>query len=261
MQLGPNLRAARLRRGMTLADLAAAGGLSKGFVSQVENDKTSPSLDTLERLAAALDVAVVDLLRGAGEPPPSPHHVPGALLAALSAAVRRQPQDRAGLVSGVTMPSLVPTVREISPPGAVLRSFVVALPPGTTLGEPGHQHGGEETLVVVHGALLAEQAGALEPLRTGDALTWTPGQPHRLLNRSPEPARVLVTLMAPASLGALGVVGSPAARAETQPAQPGQGRALRLVQMRAARERPSPGSVADHGRPDTPGLLQHRGTS
>ena len=62
MQLGPALRLERRKRGLTLAELAAASGLSKGFVSQIENDKTSPSLDTLERLAGALDLRVVDLL-------------------------------------------------------------------------------------------------------------------------------------------------------------------------------------------------------
>ena len=70
------------------------------------------------------------------------------------------------------------------------------------------------------------------PLATGDALTWTVGQPHRLLNRSPAPARVLVTLLAPATLGAGGIVGPPAPSAT--PAPPA-GRPLRLVQMRAAR--------------------------
>src|SRR5436190_14713831 len=89
MQLGPQLRSARRRRGMSLAGLAAASGLSKGFVSQVENDKTSPSLDTLVRLAAALDLTVVDLLRGAAAPAPPPYHVPGALEAAATAAPRR----------------------------------------------------------------------------------------------------------------------------------------------------------------------------
>ena len=56
--------------GLTLAELASASGLSKGFVSQIENDKTSPSLDTLERLAGALDLRVVDLLREATDPAP-----------------------------------------------------------------------------------------------------------------------------------------------------------------------------------------------
>jgi len=234
MQLGPNLRAARTRRGLTIAELAAASGLSKGFLSQVEHDKTSPSLDTLERLAAALDVTVVDLLRGA-EAPPAPYVVAGALHPADDGTPRgpggagrvRLLGDRLAPLPGVT-------VREISPPGGGLRSFVVLLPPGGTLGEPGHQHAGDESLVVLSGSLEAEQAGVSVRLAAGDALTWTSGQRHRLLNRSPEPARLLITLTAPASLGAAGVLGSPAPRPTSAPPA---ARPLRLVQMRAERAR------------------------
>jgi transcriptional regulator with XRE-family HTH domain/mannose-6-phosphate isomerase-like protein (cupin superfamily) len=234
MRLGPNLRAARTRRGLTVAELAQAGGLSKGFVSQVENDKTSPSLDTLERLAAALDITVVDLLRGADDAPPAPHVVPGALeTPEPPGPVRRVGQPGRLLAAGPVEPAL-PAVREISPPGAVLRSFVIDLPPGTAVGEPGHRHEGDESLVVLSGALDAEQAGETIHLAVGDALTWTPGRRHRLLNRRPDPARVLVTLVAPATLGAVGVLGSPAPRPV---AAPPELRPLRLVQMRAERAR------------------------
>ena len=235
MQLGPNLRAARTRRGLTLAGLAAASGLSKGFVSQVENDKTSPSLDTLERLAEALDLTVVDLLRGTADPPAPPYVRRGALLTEVGAPARRGglPPGRL-LVAGLGQPA-TPVVQEISPPGALLRSFVVDLPPGTALGTPDHRHGGEESLVVLRGAPDAEQAGGTTRLGDGDALTWAPGQPHRLLNRSPEPVRLLVTLVAPATLGAAGIVGGPVRGPRRPAAAPVGSRPLRLVEMRAAR--------------------------
>ena len=47
MQLGRKIRDLRLRPGLTVQQLAEATGLSKGFVSQVENGRTSPSLATL----------------------------------------------------------------------------------------------------------------------------------------------------------------------------------------------------------------------
>ncbi|MGI8588049.1 MAG: helix-turn-helix domain-containing protein [Chloroflexia bacterium] len=230
MQLGPNLRAARTRRGMTLAALAAASGLSKGFISQVENDKTSPSLDTLERLAAALGVTVVDLLRSAGEPPPAPHVVSGALLGEDTPPVGGRPSQGRLLAVPVRLPAA--SVREISPPGASLRSFVVEMPPGTTLGELSHQHQGDESLVVLLGSLDADQDGRPVHLREGDSLSWTPGARHRLLNRGHAHARLLITLAAPATLGAPGLLGSPKPRPA---ARPPEARPLRLVQMRAAR--------------------------
>ena len=43
-------------RGLTLAAVAERSGLNVGYLSQIENDKASPSLDALAELAAALDV-------------------------------------------------------------------------------------------------------------------------------------------------------------------------------------------------------------
>lgn len=62
MQLGKRIRSMRFRRGLTVQQLAEASGLSKGFISQVENDRTSPSLATLRDLARALDTTVAYLV-------------------------------------------------------------------------------------------------------------------------------------------------------------------------------------------------------
>ncbi len=232
MQLGLQLRAARTGRGLTLAELATASGLSKGFVSQVENDRTSPSLDTLDRLATALGLTVVDLLRGAEAAPAGPYVVAGALHPATVPERRLGLVGRERLLPAGPVQAGVPVVREISPPGAALRSFVVDLPPGTALGDGDHRHEGSESLVVLAGYLTAEQDSRPTPLAPGDALTWTAGSTHRLLNRHPDPARLLITLTAPATLGAGGLVGPPALRSV---AAPPPVRPLRLVAMRAAR--------------------------
>ena len=44
--------------GLTLADVAERTGLNVGYLSQVENDKASPSLETLAALAEALEVPI-----------------------------------------------------------------------------------------------------------------------------------------------------------------------------------------------------------
>ena len=62
MQLGRKIRDLRLRRGLTVQQLAEATGLSKGFVSQVENGRTSPSLATLSDLAKSLETSVAYLV-------------------------------------------------------------------------------------------------------------------------------------------------------------------------------------------------------
>jgi DNA-binding XRE family transcriptional regulator/quercetin dioxygenase-like cupin family protein len=55
----------RLDGGLTLAELAARAGISKPMLSKIENAQTSCSLTTLARLAAALNIPVTALFRGA----------------------------------------------------------------------------------------------------------------------------------------------------------------------------------------------------
>src|SRR4051812_26641636 len=66
--IGPRLRAARLSRGMSLANLAAGAGLTKGFLSQVERDLVSPSVGSLLRVCEALGVGVGELFEPASGP-------------------------------------------------------------------------------------------------------------------------------------------------------------------------------------------------
>ena len=49
---------------MTIPQLAAATGLTNGFISQLERDLTSASLSSLARIAAALDVRLGHLVDG-----------------------------------------------------------------------------------------------------------------------------------------------------------------------------------------------------
>ena len=55
MLIGPWLRCLREQRGFSQADMERATGLLRGYISRVENGRTVPSLETLERLAAALE--------------------------------------------------------------------------------------------------------------------------------------------------------------------------------------------------------------
>ena len=56
------LRIFRLHRGLTLDALAAAIGVTKGFLSQVENGHKNLSVDVLKKAAAALEVDIDDLV-------------------------------------------------------------------------------------------------------------------------------------------------------------------------------------------------------
>jgi transcriptional regulator with XRE-family HTH domain len=56
--IGARLRAARTSQGLSLGQLAETTGLSKGFLSRVERDETSPSVATLVQLCQVLSLPV-----------------------------------------------------------------------------------------------------------------------------------------------------------------------------------------------------------
>ncbi|QIK69387.1 cupin domain-containing protein [Erysipelothrix sp. HDW6C] len=54
MEIGKKLKELRIKNGLTLEELASRSELTKGFLSQLENDLTSPSIATLNDLVEAL---------------------------------------------------------------------------------------------------------------------------------------------------------------------------------------------------------------
>ena len=61
------VRRLRKARGYTLENLAARTGFTKGYLSRIENAPNSPPFATVERIAAALDADLSELLPGGGE--------------------------------------------------------------------------------------------------------------------------------------------------------------------------------------------------
>lgn len=60
--LGKQLQKARLAAGMTQEELAFAASLDRTYISRLEHDKKSPTLDTLFRICDALGVAASTLI-------------------------------------------------------------------------------------------------------------------------------------------------------------------------------------------------------
>ncbi|MCC6190368.1 MAG: helix-turn-helix domain-containing protein [Anaerolineales bacterium] len=68
--IGQRIRQRRKELGLSLRELGARTRLSAGFLSQVENDKVAPSINSLQRIAAALDVPMFRFLDGAEQASP-----------------------------------------------------------------------------------------------------------------------------------------------------------------------------------------------
>lgn len=58
MKIGTTIRAHRLQKGLSQGDIEKKTGLLRCYLSRVENGHTVPSLDTLSKIAQALDLPI-----------------------------------------------------------------------------------------------------------------------------------------------------------------------------------------------------------
>jgi len=58
MKIGTTIRGHRLQKGLSQGDIEKKTGLLRCYLSRVENGHTIPSLDTLSKIAQALDVPI-----------------------------------------------------------------------------------------------------------------------------------------------------------------------------------------------------------
>jgi transcriptional regulator with XRE-family HTH domain len=60
MNIGETIRNYRLQKGMSQGDIEKRTGLLRCYLSRVENGHTIPSLDTLAKIATAIDVPLAE---------------------------------------------------------------------------------------------------------------------------------------------------------------------------------------------------------
>jgi transcriptional regulator with XRE-family HTH domain len=93
--LGPEIRNLRKARGMTLAAVAAASGLSVGYLSLLERDRATPSINALHAISRALGVTISWFFE-AGETPEPERDIVVRRARHLGRAPESLPRRRAG---------------------------------------------------------------------------------------------------------------------------------------------------------------------
>jgi transcriptional regulator with XRE-family HTH domain len=178
LELGERLRAIRQLRRLTLREVAESAGVSESFVSQLERGRSSASVATLQRLAAAVGIEISDLF--AGEPQSGPR------------VLRRQ--ERQLLEWGHLGRKALLTPKPFTSLEAVAASF----DPGGSTGDEPYTHGdSEELLLVLAGRVHLQLGSELLDLSAGDSVNYRSSTPHRVSNPGDEPAEVLFVISPP----------------------------------------------------------------
>jgi DNA-binding transcriptional MerR regulator/mannose-6-phosphate isomerase-like protein (cupin superfamily) len=157
--IGPRLRQLRAQRGAGLAEVAAAAGISVGFLSAIERSQMSASVGTLRRLARYYRKNILDFF----DPTESNTRL-----------VR--PAKRKVLEAG-------PGVRmELLAWGnTVMEPHLFRIAPQADSGEP-YAHEGEEFLFVLRGELKIALADEEYHLKRGDSFYFESATPHHWKN-------------------------------------------------------------------------------
>lgn len=176
--VGTRLRVLRVRRRLTLREVADRAGLSESFLSRLERGRTSVSIASLQRIAAAVGVEVSDLFGSEGE---TSHRV-----------VRRGARDT------VAFGTLARKALLTAKPFHELEVFVAEFDPEGSTGAEPYAHGdSDEVFFVVSGRVRLQLGNETLELGPGDSAQYRSSTPHRVENAGGERAEVLFMISPP----------------------------------------------------------------
>ncbi|TJZ91371.1 helix-turn-helix domain-containing protein [Paracoccus gahaiensis] len=184
--IGRAVRDLRKRQRLTGADLSAQTGISVGMLSKIENGVISPSLATIQALANALRVPLVQLFAGYAEPRGAMHVKSGDGVEI----------ERAGTRAGHQYHLLGHIGSNAS--GVVVEPYMIVL---TTESDrfPTFQHEGIEMLYMLEGRLGYRHGEQIYHLEPGDTLLFDADAPHGPVDLIDLPARYLSIITYPQS--------------------------------------------------------------
>ena len=164
-ELGSRVRQLRNLQNWSLEELAAASGVSRSMLSQIEREQANPTLAVTLRIARAFGLSLGDLLK-----------TPGA---ATTVNVIRANDHTYHYRSDKDC-----RIRTLSPLHLEkdIEFYEVRLQPGGALRSSAHFEGTREFLTVQKGSIRVESAGDSEELTAGDSASYHADVPHAIVN-------------------------------------------------------------------------------
>lgn len=157
LNLGDKIRSLRKKLGMTQKELADQVALTPSFISQLEKNLISPSLDSLLRLSEKLDTQPIYFLTD---------EQPGPWQKMIIKARERQEVHVKGVKAAETKLQLL--VSDVL--NRRMEPYLVSLKEGAKLAGNLFNHRGDEFAYVIEGEVEVEIQGKRQVLRQGDSI-------------------------------------------------------------------------------------------
>ena len=168
-QVGLALRQLRQEQGWSLDRTAQACGVSKAMLGQIERGESSPTVVTLWKIAAGLQVPFSYFLSQPAEPRVDP--------AGLDLYRGPRPEHTQILAEGIRVTTLLPF-----DPRLGYELLRVELPAGCDYLSVPHEAGAIEQVLPLDGAMDLWLAGDWQSLTVGEVLRFAADQPHGYRN-------------------------------------------------------------------------------
>ncbi len=199
LNIGSRLKARRNELGISLRELGRRTDLSASFLSQVELNKTSLSIDSMRRIAEALDAPILSFFTGQAHTPQETPEPPAPSCEEPDDPTGYSPVVRAGCRPKLTLPPSGVTyellTREL---GRKMEALCGRLAPGAPnivrrLREPT-----EELVYVLSGALLVGLGDKEYTLNRGDTIYFCGDQLQKMTCASETEDAVWISIITPA---------------------------------------------------------------
>ncbi|MBI3967294.1 MAG: helix-turn-helix transcriptional regulator [Chloroflexi bacterium] len=171
-QIGESIRRWRAAKRMSVRTLASRADLSPSFISQVEHGYVSPSIGSLERIAAELEISLSDVFHVPVSTPP--------------------PTTNGGWQKADGWSGAQVQVLGTSDGAGCLDSVLVTVAPGGCSRTEREQYRSEKFACVFEGEITLTLPDGSRILRRGDTVTIPAQAPHSWENTSHNPAQILM---------------------------------------------------------------------
>ena len=182
-QLGKTIQRLRKAYNLSLSELAEQSGVAKSIISQIERNKTNPTLATIWRLSQALDVSIERVLATGDEEP----FIEKSSRADTPILVSDDGRMRLAIIGWIK------TVEW-------LQWYDLSADPGGVLDSDAHQRGSVECLSVTEGEFEVDVAGAIQRARAGETLRYRCDRPHTVRCVSDNTGRAIMVVIMKAAV-------------------------------------------------------------